>query len=38
MIGKTAVLEFYDFEADLTGPSVSGLAQVPIAKGRCTTS
>ena len=33
VIGKTAVLEFYDFEADLTGPSVSGLAQVPIAKG-----
>ena len=34
VIGKTAVLEFYDFEADLTGPSVSGLAaHVPIAKG-----
>ncbi|MBA3734939.1 MAG: protein translocase subunit SecD [Actinobacteria bacterium] len=33
VIGKTAVLEFYDFEADLTGPSVSGLAQVPIAMG-----
>jgi SecD/SecF fusion protein len=31
LIGKTAVLEFYDFEADLTGPSVSGLSQVPIA-------
>jgi SecD/SecF fusion protein len=31
LIGKTAVLEFYDFEADLTGPSVSGLAQVPVA-------
>jgi SecD/SecF fusion protein len=27
------VLEFYDFEADLTGPSVSGLAQTPIATG-----
>src|SRR5262249_55465306 len=33
LIGKTAVLEFYDFEADLTGSSVSGLAQVPIATG-----
>jgi SecD/SecF fusion protein len=34
LIGKTAVLEFYDFEADLTGPSVSGLsAHVPIAVG-----
>jgi SecD/SecF fusion protein len=33
LIGKTAVLEFYDFEADLTGPSVSGLSQVPIATG-----
>jgi SecD/SecF fusion protein len=33
LIGKTAVLEFYDFEADLTGPSVSGLAQVPVASG-----
>jgi SecD/SecF fusion protein len=31
LIGKTAVLEFYDFEADLTGPSVSGVAQVPVA-------
>jgi SecD/SecF fusion protein len=32
LIGKTAVLEFYDFEADLTGPSVSGLtARVPVA-------
>jgi SecD/SecF fusion protein len=31
LIGKTAVLEFYDFEADLTGPSVSGLSQVPVA-------
>jgi SecD/SecF fusion protein len=33
LIGKTAVLEFYDFEADLTGPSVSGLSQVPVAMG-----
>jgi SecD/SecF fusion protein len=34
LIGKTAVLEFYDFEADLTGPSVtSGLTRVPIATG-----
>ncbi|MDX6409903.1 MAG: SecD/SecF fusion protein, partial [Gaiellaceae bacterium] len=32
LIGKTAVLEFYDFEADVTGPSVSGLtARVPVA-------
>jgi SecD/SecF fusion protein len=32
LIGKTAVLEFYDFEADLTGPSVSGLtSRVPVA-------
>jgi SecD/SecF fusion protein len=32
LIGKTAVLQFYDFEADLTGPSVSGLtARVPAA-------
>src|SRR2546428_9357895 len=32
LIGKTAVLQFYDFEADLTGPAVSGLtAQVPVA-------
>jgi SecD/SecF fusion protein len=32
LIGKTAVLEFYDFEADLTGPSVSGgLTKVPVA-------
>jgi SecD/SecF fusion protein len=32
LIGKTAVLQFYDFEADLTGPSVSGLtARVPVA-------
>jgi SecD/SecF fusion protein len=31
LIGKTAVLEFYDFEADLTGPSVSGLNKVPVA-------
>ncbi len=35
LIGKTAVLEFYDFEADLTGPSVSGslAQQVPVAMG-----
>jgi SecD/SecF fusion protein len=33
LIGKTAVLEFYDFEADLTGPSVSGLSQTPVATG-----
>src|SRR2546428_13960807 len=32
LIGKTAVLEFYDFEADLTGPSVSGgLTALPVA-------
>src|SRR5881398_2201841 len=34
LIGKTAVLQFYDFEADLTGPSVSsGLSstKVPVA-------
>src|SRR5436190_15956489 len=32
LIGKTAVLEFYDFEADLTGPSMtSGLQRVPVA-------
>jgi SecD/SecF fusion protein len=34
LIGKTAVLEFYDFEADLTGPSVtSGLQRLPVAAG-----
>jgi SecD/SecF fusion protein len=35
LIGKTAVLEFYDFEADLTGPSLSGgpTAKVPVATG-----
>jgi SecD/SecF fusion protein len=34
LIGKTAVLEFYDFEADLTGPSVTGgLTKVPVATG-----
>jgi SecD/SecF fusion protein len=34
LIGKTAVLEFYDFEADLTGPSVtSGLQKLPVATG-----
>jgi preprotein translocase subunit SecD len=32
LIGKSALLEFYDFEANLTGPSVSGLARAPIAK------
>src|SRR6266550_7246748 len=32
LIGKTAQLQFYDFEADLTGPSVSGLtSRVPVA-------
>jgi SecD/SecF fusion protein len=33
LIGKTAVLEFYDFEADVTGPSVSGglLNATPVA-------
>src|SRR2546430_2262204 len=32
LIGKAAVLQFYDFEADLTGPSVSGLtSRVPVA-------
>ncbi len=35
LIGKTAVLEFYDFEADLTGPSLGGgpTAKVPVATG-----
>src|SRR5947207_12107676 len=34
LIGKTAVLEFYDFEADLTGPSAtSGLTRTPVAMG-----
>ncbi len=34
LIGKTAVLEFYDFEADLTGPSVTtGLQRLPVATG-----
>ncbi len=32
IIGKTAQLEFYDFEVDLTGPSISGLNNVPTAK------
>ena len=32
LIGKTAVLEFYDFEVDLTGPSAtSGLVRQPVA-------
>jgi SecD/SecF fusion protein len=33
LIGKTAQLEFYDFEGDLTGPSVNSLGQVPQASG-----
>ena len=35
LIGKTAVLEFYDFEADVTGPSVSGGLgnSTPVASG-----
>src|SRR6266540_4154342 len=33
LIGKTAQLEFYDFEGDLTGPSISSLGQVPQASG-----
>ncbi len=34
LIGKTAVLQFYDFENDLTGPSVTtGLQKVPVATG-----
>jgi SecD/SecF fusion protein len=34
LIGKTAVLEFYDLEADLTGPSVTGgLQRVPVGTG-----
>jgi SecD/SecF fusion protein len=34
LIGKTAVLQFYDFEADLTGPSLTtGLQKVPVATG-----
>src|SRR5262249_46654923 len=33
LIGKTAVLQFYNFEADLTGPSVNGLQNQPIAIG-----
>jgi len=32
LIGKTAVLEFYDFEGDLTGPSINSLNGQPIAK------
>src|SRR3954464_114481 len=32
LIGKTAVLQFYDFESDLTGPSVTtGLQKLPVA-------
>ena len=30
LIGKTAQLEFYDLEADLTGPSISGVQGNPI--------
>ena len=33
LIGKTAVLEFYDFEADLTGPSINNLQNQPVAMG-----
>src|SRR6476620_9387736 len=34
LIGKTAQLEFYDFEADLVGPSISsGLSRVPVGSG-----
>ena len=32
IIGKQGVLEFYDFEADLAPPSVSGLNGTPVAK------
>ena len=32
IIGKPAQLEFYDFEADLTGPSVNGLNNQPTPK------
>jgi SecD/SecF fusion protein len=31
LIGKTAVLEFYDFESDLTGPSTNGIQGQPVA-------
>ncbi len=31
LIGKTAVLEFYDFEADLTGPSINTVQNQPVA-------
>src|SRR2546421_10942059 len=31
LIGKTAVLQFYDFEVDLTGPSTNSLQNQPIA-------
>ncbi|MFL5951320.1 MAG: protein translocase subunit SecD, partial [Gaiellaceae bacterium] len=34
LIGKTAVLQFYDFESDLTGPSLApGLQKLPVATG-----
>src|SRR5438105_15050704 len=32
IIGKTAQLEFYDFEVDLIGPSSVGLNHTPVAK------
>ncbi len=31
LVGKTALLEFYDFEPHLAGPSVRGLARLPVA-------
>src|SRR5690242_17413714 len=31
LIGKTAVLEFYDWEKDLTGPSLNGIQGQPVA-------
>jgi len=34
LIGKTAVLQFYDFESDLTGPSLQGgIQKLPVATG-----
>jgi SecD/SecF fusion protein len=33
LIGKTAVLEFYDLENDLTGPSINSLQGQPVAMG-----
>ena len=32
LLGETGLLELYDFEPNLTGPSVSGVARVPVAK------